>query len=78
MTNTVVTLKPTGWQEVLMTGKPSEKWLSLQKECFLISKYRKLWIKNKVYRNLWIGSTVIRRECGQTLGRVRVRTDIGQ
>jgi len=24
------------------------------------------------------GLSVIRRECGQTLGRVRVRTDIGQ
>ena len=40
-----------------MTGKPSEEWLSPQKGYSLTSKYRKLWIKNKVYGNLWIRST---------------------
>ena len=40
-----------------MTEKPSKEWSNSQKECSLISKYRKLQIKNKILENLWIGST---------------------
>jgi len=39
-------------------------------------QYPAEFLKMKINRDE--ASNVIRQECGQTLGRVRVRTDIGQ